>query len=410
MKATRFGYRLLIMFTVLLVLPGAVWAQGGDPEQCPALVETALLMLEDTCGALPRESACYGHTHVEAVFREADAALRFTAPADTVPLLSVRALHTAPVNPETEEWGLAVINLRVNLPDLLPGQAVTFLLMGDARLEDITPPDHVESSAPMQAVYFTTGLGEPACAAAPDALLVQNSTGVEVALSVNGLEMSVASSALLMLAPDEERPGRALLVVTLLEGAITLRHPGFAAELLTPGDAVALPLDEGGLVQPTLPPVEIPPTAPVIARLQASCDALAAHGAAHNINREICAQPLRFTVPPFEYYEIGGFCSRRVGMNTTVPGQLLGFQKGIGRWPTVAEMQAGLAGSSAWFSIDGTPLPVYYEGPTWHTGGDTPDGYGDRARANWRATPGEHMVSGAWTGDDTYSCSFTVAE
>lgn len=397
------GLSLVVIFSSISPMDTAR-AQGGA-EACPALIDTALTLVAEVCAAPGRDTACYGHTLVDAELWSPDPDLHFNRPADTLPLMMVRSLHTAPVNPAHDQWGLAVLNLRADVPDVLPGQAVTFLLMGDATLESAVMPDDAGDIPPMQAVYFTTGLGEPTCHQAPDALLVQNTTELAVTLTVNDLNITLASSVLVTLAPDE---GRVLMLVTLLEGTATLRYAGFATVLSRPGDALALPLDEAGRVAPEAQPVELPAEAPAAAAITASCETLATHPLpGSHLNPEDCTTPPRFVVPPFEYYEIGGFGTRCPDMEQIVPDQLLGFQKGIGRWPTVAEMQGALAGMSASIAIDGEPLVIYYEGPTWHTGGPPP-GYGDRGRANWRATPGEHTVSGGWSGDAVYSCTFTV--
>lgn len=397
---------LSLLITLAGALPGHVLAQGGD-DDCPALIDAALALVSEVCAAPGRDTACYGHTLVAADLWAPDPGLHFDQPADTIPLMAVRALHTAPIDPFRSEWGLAVLNLQADVPEVLPGQAVTFLLMGDATLESALMPERTESEdrAPMQAVYFSTGLGEPACHQAPDALLVQNTTEQDVTLTINDLTITLASSVLVTLAPAD---GGTLMLVTLLEGTATLRSAGFATVLSRPGDALALPLDDGGRVAPEAQPADLPGDDPAIAAIEAGCITLADHPLPGSpLHPEHCATPPRFVVPPFAYYEIGGYGSRCADMEQIVNGQLLGFQKGIGRWPSVAALQDALAGMSASIEIDGMPLAVYYEGPTWHTGGDPP-GYGDRARANWRATPGEHTVTGGWTGEEIYSCTFTV--
>jgi len=69
------------------------------------------------------------------------------------------------------------------------------------------------------------------------------------------------------------------------------------------------------------------------------------------------------------------------------------FQHGIG-FGTLEEAIAERDGETAVFLLDGVPLiPVYFEGLTEHA----PGFYGDRARADWLATPGTHTVQSYWT-------------
>jgi len=89
-------------------------------------------------------------------------------------------------------------------------------------------------------------------------------------------------------------------------------------------------------------------------------------------------------------------------------GCAITFQYGVGRWPTVEELTAALAGASAAIALDGRPLAVSYEGPTWHGEG----GFGNRARAVWVATPGAHTVTAVWSinPQGVVACSFTTPE
>ncbi len=110
---------------------------------CPTIVEAALAEMGDNCGGLERNSACYGYNRVGAAFATEVAEDFFSRPADTTDLAPLTALETAALNIITGEWGVAVMSVQANLPDTLPGQAVTFLLFGDTQLEN----DGVETAA-----------------------------------------------------------------------------------------------------------------------------------------------------------------------------------------------------------------------------------------------------------------------
>jgi hypothetical protein len=111
---------------------------------------------------------------------------------------------------------------------------------------------------------------------------------------------------------------------------------------------------------------------------------------------------------PNVYLEIGLQCADI--QSAVRAGCPIGFQVGVGRWPTIADLQKALAGYRGVIAVDGANLPVTYEGPTIHTGQGQPSGYGNRARAVWDATVGTHTVTGFWTIDRNgiASCTFVV--
>ena len=242
-------------------------------EACPAFVEQAIAQLEDNCGDMPRNSACYGYYQVGATFTEPVDTDTFSEPSDQVGLTTLASITTTPLDADAGEWGIAVLNVQANVPNSLPGQAVKFILMGDTELRSAVDPEQAftpvdpisitlfdrvnlrsapdrnanvlavvdqdvvleadgispdrewlrvfyertnmwvnwyavnatdvsslpvideESYTPMQAFYFTTGIGAPGCSEAPDMLLVQGPDQVLVDLSVNGANITVGSTA-----------------------------------------------------------------------------------------------------------------------------------------------------------------------------------------------------------------------
>jgi len=312
-------------------------AQDGDTA-CPAIVQAALEAAGQVCAGLNRDEACYGNDRVDAVFWEARDDLIFSAPSDRVPLLDLQSLATAPLDLDNALWGVAVLNVRANLPETMPGQAVTFLLMGDAVLENAVSPEEaappvtpiaavaavpanlrsrpstranvigsvpagtelqlvgvneagdwyevladdggrawvsallLESNdsladlpitygpntppryGPMQAFYFTTGMGAPACHEAPNALVVQSPNGVPVALNVNGLDIQFGSTIILTtaqgsIAADIADSQDAVLIVSLIEGRLYASLPdGPSIWLELEGQSLATTLNADGLI------------------------------------------------------------------------------------------------------------------------------------------------------------------
>jgi hypothetical protein len=215
---------LLLAATALAIVPAA--GAQGDPEACPTLVEAALQAVDTACNGLGRGEACYGHSRVEVTSWDEAAELPFHLPADRVPLLDLRRLATAPLNLDAEEWGVAVLSLQTAVEGALPGQAVTFLLMGDTTLENAVPPEEPASDdgfGPMQAVYFASGMGRPACHDAPSALVVQAPSGTEVALRINDLDLTLGSTIVVATTTIPSPRGDVpVMVVALVQGHVNI--------------------------------------------------------------------------------------------------------------------------------------------------------------------------------------------
>jgi LysM repeat protein len=127
-------------FVVLIGLFSVVMAQQAEDAACPALVELALSQVGNNCGDLGRNSACYGFNQVEATFIDVVDTVPFDRPADRAELKVLQSLQTSPADLGLNQWGIAVLNIQADIPDTLPGQAVTFLLMGDTEIENAVPP------------------------------------------------------------------------------------------------------------------------------------------------------------------------------------------------------------------------------------------------------------------------------
>jgi hypothetical protein len=127
---------------LLYVLTGATVVQSvAQPGTCTALVTQALNAVGSNCSAVGRNTACYGFNRVDTRFATTVEDGTFSLPSDTIPLIDIVDLHTQPFNLETEQWGVAVMNVQANIPNTLPGQAVTFLLLGDTQVQNDVAPD-----------------------------------------------------------------------------------------------------------------------------------------------------------------------------------------------------------------------------------------------------------------------------
>lgn len=323
----------VLVFLFLSIAPAAPSQAQGGPDACPAIVETALTNVARVCDGLGRDEACYGNTRVDATFWLPREDTFFSAPGDSTALIDLQTIATAPLDMTTGQWGLALLNLQADLPETLPGQAVTFLLMGDATLSNAVTPEEVAGPVvpvqattrvasnmrsrpttaanvvisvpartpvtlvgvnaardwyevlleggshawiygelvtvpdfnlltalpvtysntaipqygPMQAFYFTTGLGAPVCNEAPNALIVQSTELAEVTLNINELEIQIGSTVIFTTAALPGNTGRAL-VGTLVEGQMRTNVNGMPVNLTRPGQSLAVTLNEQGLV------------------------------------------------------------------------------------------------------------------------------------------------------------------
>lgn len=120
--------------------------------ECPALVTRALDAMGENCGGISRNSACYGYNLVGASFVTEVEEDFFTTPADQAPINEIEALTTSALSVDEDRWGVAVMSLQANIPDTLPGQAVTFVLMGDVEVENAVDPGAAFSPADAVAV------------------------------------------------------------------------------------------------------------------------------------------------------------------------------------------------------------------------------------------------------------------
>ena len=120
-------------------------AAAQESQLCTPFIEQALAEVGDGCSGLDRNSVCYGFNRVDATFNEAVAPDFFSEPTDRAALIDIAQLRTIALSLERKEWGIAVMNVQANVPGTLPGQAVTFVLVGDATLHNHVPVDEAQT-------------------------------------------------------------------------------------------------------------------------------------------------------------------------------------------------------------------------------------------------------------------------
>jgi len=186
----------------------------AQANTCPAIVEAALEAVDEFCQETGRNQACYGNIALTATPREGVADFDFDRVGDIANVSDIRSIQLQGMDEDEGVWGVALLRLQANLPDTFPGQGVTFLLFGDASVEDVSE----EGQNPMQAFILKTGLGDAPCEEAPSSgLIVQTPEGAgQVAVTVNGVDISMGSTILFRSQPNAE------FTVSALEGGAVM--------------------------------------------------------------------------------------------------------------------------------------------------------------------------------------------
>lgn len=221
-------------------------AEGITCDELVTLAETTVGLV---CDGIGRNQACYGNRLVSVDFAP-DSNLIFNKSGDIIDLVSIRRLSTSPLNMNTRDWGIAVLKAQANLPDALPGQNVTFLLFGDTTV-DTPSPD-------MRAVTVSTRIGGSACADAPNnGVLIQSPQGSQVAMNINGADVTLGSTAFVTTNSETQRMTFAVLEG---EGIITAFN---TTQIVMPGQKTGIQLGGGpDRLQASGPPNEPAPYDP----------------------------------------------------------------------------------------------------------------------------------------------------
>lgn len=152
------GAALVVIFGVLLVSSPFEESHhttyaGTNPQvdACNSMVEEALRLIAARCLDVGRNEACYGNSAISATLN--DDALAFETPGDIIPVNAIDALITRPINPDLQEWGVAMLNLQADLPDA--DDSVQILVFGGAQMT----PTMTQLAADTPTCHFTNSSG-----------------------------------------------------------------------------------------------------------------------------------------------------------------------------------------------------------------------------------------------------------
>ena len=113
-------------------LSPATTVHAQDDDTCISMVTDALRTIGSACVGLGRNEVCYGNQQVSATFR--DDTTQFEASGDIAELMAFETLFTQPADPDTGQWGVAVLSVQADLPEA-SDQNVTLVMVGGAELE-----------------------------------------------------------------------------------------------------------------------------------------------------------------------------------------------------------------------------------------------------------------------------------
>jgi hypothetical protein len=178
-----------------LILGAGVLAQATD---CPEFMYEYIEQTAALCAATGRNEVCYGSNAIDVQLT--DTAAAFGEPGDITALSNVDSIRTSGLDEASQEFGMALLQVQADVEGALPGQVVTFLLMGNVSVDGIN-----EGEAPMQAFRFNTGIGAPTCESSNyDALMIDSPDGLTINFTVNGVDIELGSTAIIVGKPDNK--------------------------------------------------------------------------------------------------------------------------------------------------------------------------------------------------------------
>lgn len=207
---------LLVFALSIAVLMGTVEtptiaAQPGPMATCGAQIRAALTTAISYCESLVRNQACYGHTLGVVSMRNEAETSPWVNVGDVADLTRIRGVSLSPMNVETGDWGVALMEVQGSLPDTLPGQNVTVVAFGDVILED-TVSETVR--IPAQALAAANVRVRPSVGS----WVVGGVTEGE-AVTVTGQATTAAGETWLQVKYDDYRTGTGWILASLVDVA-----------------------------------------------------------------------------------------------------------------------------------------------------------------------------------------------
>lgn len=229
-------------------------AAGNTAASCQQLIDRALQASSNSCSQIGSNKVCYGNVTLQAALRPGTSG-RFEQKGDIIDVANLLELSAAPLDLDSQEWGIAIFKLLANLPRTLPGENITFIVFGNTTLSS--------AAGNLEAFYFSSGVGRVACEQVPfDGILVQMADGAGLRFAANGAQVTLLGRASLQAHANES------MTVSMLSGSAVVSANG-VDRYFGAGQQVDVPLGGAGGMQASGPPSEPSPLPSEV--LQTSC-------------------------------------------------------------------------------------------------------------------------------------------
>ena len=179
-----------ILFTVILLLACFTTALA-QTQECPPLVTAALQAVQDVCADTGRNQACYGNAQLQAEFQPGFTNASFSKPGEIINVDGLRTLRSTVADPTSQVWGVALMRLQANLPDTLPGQTITMLVLGGTQVENAIVGDPNAPALKFTAVADTILRAAPMTDGELIGALVADDSATALGKSPDGLWLRV---------------------------------------------------------------------------------------------------------------------------------------------------------------------------------------------------------------------------
>jgi uncharacterized protein YraI len=107
-------------------------------EGCPEIVDRALTLTREGCGGTGSNRICYGHVLLDAELRDGADQEQFNDPGETTDVVNIQNLSLSALDTAAGVWGVVKMQLQPNITLEAQEDDVTFLVFGDAALENAT--------------------------------------------------------------------------------------------------------------------------------------------------------------------------------------------------------------------------------------------------------------------------------
>jgi hypothetical protein len=176
---------------LLMILFVGIGVPAVIAQECQAIVDDVLEMSSTACEATGRNEVCYGHDSVSAEASADSDPFNFDEQGDIVGLQAINTMELSPFD-ETS-WGIVIVRAQAQIPDTIPGQNVTIVLVGDVEFEN-----EGFAGDGIHAFHFDTGISAGRCSdlTTLDGIMIQTPEAAGlITLSINGTEVTLGSTA-----------------------------------------------------------------------------------------------------------------------------------------------------------------------------------------------------------------------